>query len=259
LDSNQQPSGLTEAAPKIRGAPHSGFAAAIVPTSARTAAFVLGRPGRVGVERHVHRRTKPLAVPPHDGVGPHDDGDVFRRRVAGMGIGEVVSSPSSPWQNPDAERLIGSIRRECLDHVIVLGERHLRRLLTASLTYDHGARTHLALEKDAPTPPTRAGVLGRTRGRVPGSWRITSSRRTTRRLTCSVDRRLSLDVRPSVWADRRRVCVPTSIQRRPSWSQRSLREPSAASCNGVGKGENSPVLFPATKGSSCRSDDPIPA
>src|SRR5712692_5033529 len=78
-------------------------------------------------------------------------GDVFRRRVASMGIGEVVSSPSSPWQNPYAERLIGSLRRECLDHVIVLGDRHLRRLLTAYLTYYHGARTHLALEKDAPT------------------------------------------------------------------------------------------------------------
>jgi putative transposase len=79
-------------------------------------------------------------------------GDVFRRRVAGMGIGEVVSSPSSPWQNPYAERLIRSIRRECLDHMIVLGERHLRRLLTAYRTYYHGTRTHLALEKDAPTP-----------------------------------------------------------------------------------------------------------
>ena len=78
-------------------------------------------------------------------------GDVFRRRVAAMGIGEVVSSPSSPWQNPYAERLIGSIRRECLDHVIVLGERYLRRLLTAYFNYYHGARTHLALEKDAPT------------------------------------------------------------------------------------------------------------
>ena len=77
-------------------------------------------------------------------------GDVFRRRVAGMGITEVITSPSSPWQNPCAERLIGSIRRECLDHVIVLGDRHLRRLLTAYLTYYHGARTHLALEKDAP-------------------------------------------------------------------------------------------------------------
>jgi transposase InsO family protein len=78
-------------------------------------------------------------------------GEAFRRRVAGMGISEVMTSPSSPWQNPYAERLIGSIRRECLDHVIVLGERHLRRLLTAYVTYYHGARTHLALEKDAPT------------------------------------------------------------------------------------------------------------
>jgi putative transposase len=59
-------------------------------------------------------------------------GDAFRRRVAGIGIGEVISSPSSPWQNPYAERLIGSIRRECLDHVIVLGERHLRRTLSGA-------------------------------------------------------------------------------------------------------------------------------
>jgi putative transposase len=87
-------------------------------------------------------------------------GDVFRRRVASMGIGEVVSSP---WQNPYAERPIGSIRRECLNHVIVLGERHLRRLLTAYLTYYHGARTPLALEKDAPTPRR---VQTPTEGRV---------------------------------------------------------------------------------------------
>ena len=79
-------------------------------------------------------------------------GDVFRRRVAGIGISEVISSPSSPWQNPYAERLIGSIRRECLDHVIVLGERHLRRILTSYRVYYHGARTHLSLAKDAPTP-----------------------------------------------------------------------------------------------------------
>jgi len=57
-------------------------------------------------------------------------GDIFRRRMAGMGIREVISSPSSPWQYPHAERLIESMRRECLDHVIVLGERHLRRILT---------------------------------------------------------------------------------------------------------------------------------
>jgi putative transposase len=78
-------------------------------------------------------------------------GQAFRRRVAGMGIREVLSRPSSPWQNPYVERLIGSIRRECLDHVIVLGERHLRRMLAAYVAYYHGSRTHLSLEKDAPT------------------------------------------------------------------------------------------------------------
>ena len=56
-------------------------------------------------------------------------GDAFRRRVSGMGIREVMSSPSSPWQNPYVERLIGSIRRECLDHLIVLNESSLRRVL----------------------------------------------------------------------------------------------------------------------------------
>ena len=77
-------------------------------------------------------------------------GDAFRRRVASMGIGEVVSSPSSPWQNPYAERLIGSLRRECLDHVVVLSERHLRRVLASYIAYYHKSRTHLGLEKDAP-------------------------------------------------------------------------------------------------------------
>jgi len=69
-----------------------------------------------------------------------------------MGIHEVVTAPSSPWQNPYAERVIGSIRRECLDHVIVLGERHVRRILTAYVAYYHGARTHLSVAKDALTP-----------------------------------------------------------------------------------------------------------
>ena len=62
-------------------------------------------------------------------------GDVFRRRVAGLGIGEVISSPSSPRHNPYVERLIGSLRRECLDHVIVLNERHLRRTLAQYISY----------------------------------------------------------------------------------------------------------------------------
>src|ERR671918_479294 len=77
-------------------------------------------------------------------------GQPFRHRVKGMGIEEVLTAPQSPWQNPFAERLIGSIRRECLNHVLVLGESHLRRILTRYLAYYHQARTHLALDKDAP-------------------------------------------------------------------------------------------------------------
>ena len=78
-------------------------------------------------------------------------GDAYQRRLAGMGITEVVSSPSSPWQNPYVERLIGSMRRECLDHVVVLSERHLGRVLMRYLSYYHSSRTHLSLDKDAPT------------------------------------------------------------------------------------------------------------
>jgi transposase InsO family protein len=77
-------------------------------------------------------------------------GHRFRHRVKGMGIEEILTAPQSPWQNPFAERLIGSIRRECLNHVLVLGERHLRRILTRYIVYYHQARTHLALDKDAP-------------------------------------------------------------------------------------------------------------
>ena len=77
-------------------------------------------------------------------------GQRFQHRVKGMGIHEVLPAPQSPWQNPFAERLIGSVRRECLNHMLVLGERHLRRILTRYLAYYHQARTHLALEKDAP-------------------------------------------------------------------------------------------------------------
>jgi transposase InsO family protein len=76
--------------------------------------------------------------------------DQVRRRIASLGITELVSSPLSPWQNPYVERVIGSIRRECLDHVIILNDRHLRRLLRAYLAYYHRSRTHLGLSKDAP-------------------------------------------------------------------------------------------------------------
>jgi Integrase core domain len=74
----------------------------------------------------------------------------FRRRIESLGMKEVISAPQSPWQNAFAERLIGSIRRECLDHVVVLSQRHLRKLLKSYFTYYHRSRTHLALAKDAP-------------------------------------------------------------------------------------------------------------
>jgi hypothetical protein len=79
-------------------------------------------------------------------------GGEFRRRVKSMGSAEVLIAPRSPWQNPFAERAVGTIRRELLDQVIVLNEGHLRRRLRAYLRYYHGSRTHLALEKDAPEP-----------------------------------------------------------------------------------------------------------
>jgi len=77
-------------------------------------------------------------------------GHVFTRRMQAMGIRDRPISPRSPWQNGHAERLIGTIRRECLDHVLVLGAGHLRRILAEYTEYYNGARTHLALEKDAP-------------------------------------------------------------------------------------------------------------
>jgi hypothetical protein len=69
-----------------------------------------------------------------------------------MGIEVVVTAPRSPWQNPYVERVIGPIRRECLNHVIVLNERHLRRILSSYLDYYHLSRTYLSLEKDCPEP-----------------------------------------------------------------------------------------------------------
>jgi transposase InsO family protein len=79
-------------------------------------------------------------------------GQEFVRVVDAMGIEQVRIAARSPWQNPYAERLIGSIRRECLDHVIVISEDHLRWLLRSYLAYYHGSRTHLSLAKDAPEP-----------------------------------------------------------------------------------------------------------
>jgi transposase InsO family protein len=85
-------------------------------------------------------------------------GEAFIRRLRAMGIRDRPTAPRSPWQNAYAERLIGSIRREVLDHVVVLGERHLRHLLRSYMTYYNEARTHLSLDKDAPIPREVQGV-----------------------------------------------------------------------------------------------------
>ena len=88
-------------------------------------------------------------------------GDPFRKRVRGTGVREVLTAPQSPWQNPYAKRLIGSIRRECLDHIVVFSESSLRRTLKSNFDYYHGARTHLSLDKDAPeTRPVQPPELG---------------------------------------------------------------------------------------------------
>jgi len=77
-------------------------------------------------------------------------GDIARRRIRAMGIRDKPIAPAAPWQNSFAERLIGSIRRECLDHVIVVGEAHLRRILRSYCRYYNEIRTHRSLDKDAP-------------------------------------------------------------------------------------------------------------
>jgi transposase InsO family protein len=77
-------------------------------------------------------------------------GAVVTRRLRAMGIRDKPTAPASPWQNGFAELLIGSIRRESLDHIVVLGEEHLRRILKNYAAYYNGTRTHLSLNKDAP-------------------------------------------------------------------------------------------------------------
>jgi transposase InsO family protein len=79
-------------------------------------------------------------------------GATFVRRLRSMSIRDRPTSPRSPWQNGYAERLIGSIRRECVDHIVILSERHLRHVLLSYMNYYNEMRTHLSLSKDAPVP-----------------------------------------------------------------------------------------------------------
>lgn len=85
-------------------------------------------------------------------TGIASTGECFRERVEHIGIEEVLIAPRSPWQTPYVERLIGSIRHECLAHVILLNEDHLRRVLGSYLAYYHEVRTHLSLDRNAPMP-----------------------------------------------------------------------------------------------------------
>jgi putative transposase len=97
------------------------------------------------VEAFADRETPRYLIRDRDGVY----GDELRRRLKSLGVKEVLTSPQSPWQNAYAERLIGSIRRECLNHFIILNTRHLKKTLAAYFQY-HRTRTHLALGKQCP-------------------------------------------------------------------------------------------------------------
>ena len=91
----------------------------------------------------------------------HVYGDIVTRRLRAMGIRDKPTAPASPWQNGFAERLIGSIRRECVDHIVVLSEAHLRRILQTYARYYNDIRTHWSLNKDTPTsrPVQRTGNI----------------------------------------------------------------------------------------------------
>src|SRR5271167_4435355 len=89
-------------------------------------------------------------------------GSYFCNRVEAMGITEVITAPHSPWQNAYVERVIGSIRRECLDHIVIFNERHLRRILSSYIDYYQRTRTHLSLDKACPNPrPVMLTRIGR--------------------------------------------------------------------------------------------------
>jgi transposase InsO family protein len=96
----------------------------------------------------------PWEAPPRFLIRDRDRvyGPAFKARLECMGIEEILTAPRSPWQNPFAERVIGSVRRECLDQVIVLNERHLRKLLGDYFDHYHRWRCHRSLDMDCPEP-----------------------------------------------------------------------------------------------------------
>ena len=98
------------------------------------------------VEAFSERDTPRYLLRDRDGVYGSD----VRSRIASLQIEEILTAPRSPWQNPHAERLIGSIRRDCLDHFVILNARHLKQTLASYFSYYHGSRTHLGLDKQCP-------------------------------------------------------------------------------------------------------------
>ena len=113
-----------------------------------------------------------------DSIFGHD----FREQVLDMGIREVLSAPRSPWQRAYVERVIGSIRRECLDHVIAFHENSLRRTLNSYFDYYHRSRTHLSLGKDSPEPsrsPVNSDDVLRNRSILPSGSPRRNLRRTS--------------------------------------------------------------------------------
>jgi len=99
------------------------------------------------IEAFAQREAPRYLIRDRDGVY----GNEVRLRIASLHIEEVLTVPQSPWQNPYAERLIGSIRRNCLNHFVILNARHLKRTLASYFAYYHGSRTHLGLEKQCPS------------------------------------------------------------------------------------------------------------
>lgn len=88
-------------------------------------------------------------------------GTFFSRQIESVRLSEVLTAPASPWQNAYAERVIGTIRRECMDHTIILGERHLRRIVQRYVGHYNGVRTHMSLAKDPPrTRPVQLPHIG---------------------------------------------------------------------------------------------------
>jgi len=117
----------------------------------------LRRAPHVDIQNRCHL---PLLIRDRDAIY----GEEVQRRIRNLDIEEVLIAPRSPWQNPYVERLIGSIRRECLDRVIVLNEEHLRRILDTYFDYYHNSRTHLSLDRNAPIerevdPPSKGKVI----------------------------------------------------------------------------------------------------